>query len=272
MTSANAPSRLYIPVPFANSTNDHATVGATSSENLNFVDGFPSAYSASNPNGGKFITRKEINFLGYLASVNEYARACGGIVTFDATLCTQIGGYPRGAVLELLEGLDYNRVISLVESNTWNFLTDGVDGVHWAYLGNGSIAYMETLCKIGSIGATPRQSHIPIGGFRAPRSGIPYFDGSFSFVEAEFPEGQEVTGEPMLQIYLFEGTSDPSSLDGVSIAGDLPTLVTRTCIYDTFSNTGSAVLKNITSGLYYSVWAAMAYGGIESHDFALKLS
>jgi len=289
MTTSEIPQRIYIPKPYASGTNAAYT---PVSENDNATDlpsfnlGFPSAFEHPGSGNGKYCTRGMINAIGRLATQNDFARACGGIVTFDPKLAVQIGGYARGAILEFLNGMEYNRVISLVDGNKVDFtggtadaayisagvVNGSVDGVNWAYCGS-QFSASNILCKIGSIGATPRNSHIPIGGFCAPRSGIPYFEGNYSFVDVEFPEGQTITGTPQLQMYLFEGTTNPSSLDGVSISGSTPTGVTKTLIYDTFGNTaGGAVLKAVTKGKYYSLWASISFGGLDSKDFALCIS
>lgn len=189
MTSAEAPKRLYIPQPFASAEGAALTeIEAATSNNVNFADGFPSVYEAPSSNNGKFVTRGEMNAIGNLASANEFARACGGIVTFDQRLATKIGGYPRGAVLEMLSGLDYARVVSLVDDNLVDFTGNSidttivgnicklgsVDGVNWAFCERGSVPDYQTVLEIPNIkffGNEYSSWEEYIGVFTAPSDG-----------------------------------------------------------------------------------------------------
>ena len=189
MTSAEAPKRLYIPQPFASAEGAALTeIETATSNNVNFADGFPSVYEAPSSNNGKFVTRGEMNAIGNLASANEFARACGGIVTFDQRLATKIGGYPRGAVLEMLSGLDYARVVSLVDDNLVDFTGNSidttivgnicklgsVDGVNWAFCERGSVPDYQTVLEIPNIKIIENESYSwyeYIGAFTAPSDG-----------------------------------------------------------------------------------------------------
>ena len=134
MTSLEMPKRIYMPCAFAG-RND-ATVAKIltreSSYNMNFPLGFPPAYGCPESGEGKFVSRGEMNALGYVATQNEFARACGGIVTFDPLLAEHIGGYPAGAVLDFLDGINYCKVVSIVDNNVVDFRNVGIDGVNWA--------------------------------------------------------------------------------------------------------------------------------------------
>ena len=189
MTSAEAPKRLYIPQPFASAEGAALTeIEIATSNNVNFADGFPSVYEAPSSNNGKFVTRGEMNAIGNLASANEFARACGGIVTFDQRLATKIGGYPRGAVLEMLSGLDYARVVSLVDDNLVDFTGNSidttivgnicklgsVDGVNWAFCERGSVPDYQTVLEIPNIKFFGNESSSweeYVGVFTAPSDG-----------------------------------------------------------------------------------------------------
>lgn len=103
-------------------------------DNLNFEEGFPSKYSSPSKDGGKFVTRGQINAIGNLASRNEYIRMCGGLNTFSKGMSDAIGGYPRGAVLDVLIGSQLFKAISLIDNNTFDVSANGADGVAWAYL------------------------------------------------------------------------------------------------------------------------------------------
>lgn len=127
--------RLAMPCPFATDSGAALTpIASTTGNDVNFHEGFPSVYSAPASNGGKFVTRGEMNAIGNLASQNQFYFLAGGINTFDATFATSIGGYPEGAVLKYLNNGYLYDVISLIDNNTVDFTAQGVDGVNWAYL------------------------------------------------------------------------------------------------------------------------------------------
>lgn len=126
--------RIAMPKPFAHDGLITPIVDiGDSTHPVNFADGFPSEYSAPHSQGGKYVTRGEFNAIGNLATRNDFYKACGGLNTFNATLAAKIGGYPKGAVLQLLDKNVLKYVISLVDNNTVNFNTTGVDGVNWMF-------------------------------------------------------------------------------------------------------------------------------------------
>lgn len=136
---------LMIPQPFAAGDADHQAAfkpidNEPLTNDVNFVEGFTPAFSAPGSQGGRYVTRQELNAVGHLASVNEFRRQVGGIVTFNPILAEKIGGYPMGAVLEYLDGLNYYRVISRVDNNMVNFNEVGVDGTNWAYCERGIVS------------------------------------------------------------------------------------------------------------------------------------
>ena len=126
--------RIAMPKPFAHDGLITPIVDiGDSTHPVNFADGFPSEYSAPHSQGGKYVTRGEFNAIGNLATRNDFYKACGGLNTFNASLASKIGGYPKGAVLQLLDKNVLKYVISLVDNNTVNFNTAGVDGVNWMF-------------------------------------------------------------------------------------------------------------------------------------------
>lgn len=204
MTRENMPSRLYIPQPFASGDGsviaDLTPIDTISGDKVNFVDGFPSVYSSPISQGGKLMSRGEMNAIGHLASVNEYYRRCGGINTFDPELAMKIGGYPRGAVLEIIEDLDYHKVISLVDNNMVDFNGDAlteqqiaagvtlgsIDGVNWAYCANGEIDTSMVVAELPNFHwlGTARQGLVEIAtltSFKAKQNGVLSFEGSFDY-------------------------------------------------------------------------------------------
>lgn len=134
------PDRLTYPTPFAGGEGADLTPFSDSidGDKVNFKTGFPSAYSAPKENGGKFITRKEMNYLGNIATKNDYYKMCGGINTFDPVFAGKIGGYPKDAILDYFDGINLFKVISLVEDNTHDFRS-GSFGGSWAKLGTNDI-------------------------------------------------------------------------------------------------------------------------------------
>lgn len=204
MTRENMPSRLYIPQPFASGDGsvvaDLTPIDTISGDKVNFVDGFPSVYGSPTSQGGKLMTRGEMNAIGHLASVNEYYRRCGGINTFDPELAMKIGGYPRGAVLEIIEDLDYHKVVSLIDDNKVDFNGDtlteqqiaagitlgSIDGVNWAYCANGEIDTSMVVAELPNfhwLGAV-NQGLVEIAtlaSFKAKQNGVLSFEGSFDY-------------------------------------------------------------------------------------------
>ena len=290
MTSAEAPKRLYIPQPFASAEGAALTeIETATSNNVNFADGFPSVYEAPSSNNGKFVTRGEMNAIGNLASANEFARACGGIVTFDQRLATKIGGYPRGAVLEMLSGLDYARVISLVDNNLVDYtggdpitengnttISGSVDGINWAYVTDVGNMHDLVLCEIGKIPfytdqlkQIPIVANYPVGGFCAPRNGIPYFSGDIKLTV----KPDSATGAAgKCNMWLLEGGTSPSSLDGAS-PSTTTTGVTKSLIWTNIETSEQIPsLKSLTKGKYYSLWVELIDAGISDSTMKLKMS
>lgn len=146
MTSSQIPSRIAMPCPFGGFGSDNITpIKTVTGTDVNFPDGFPSAYGAPTDTDGKFVTRKEMNAIGNLASNDLFYHKCGGLNTFDAAFCAAVGGYPRGAILEYVAGTQIYNVMSLVDNNKVDFTgadhsSDGtgistgtVDGINWTY-------------------------------------------------------------------------------------------------------------------------------------------
>lgn len=148
MTSSQIPSRIAMPCPFGGfGTTNITTIQTVQGNDVNFKDGFPDIYGAPTGNNGRFVTRKEMNAIGNLASNDLFYHKCGGLNTFDADFCAQIGGYPYGAVLEYLIGNQLYSVMSLKDNNKVDFtgttptssqssagiVAGLVDGVNWVF-------------------------------------------------------------------------------------------------------------------------------------------
>ncbi len=135
MTSSEMPTRIAMPQPFASGASaTRATIESASGDNLNYVDGFPGKYSLPASEGGKYVSRGEMNAIGNMASNDLHYFKCGGLNTFDAAFCAAIGGYPKGAVLKYLYNGWLYDVISLKDGNTYDVAENGPDDINWAYL------------------------------------------------------------------------------------------------------------------------------------------
>ena len=172
MTSSQIPSRIAMPCPFGGfGSNNITPIKTVTGTDVNFPDGFPSAYGAPTDTSGKFVTRKEMNAIGNLASNDLFYHKCGGLNTFDAEFCAAIGGYPKGAVLKMLG--DHNTVfdvISLVDNNTFDFTENGIDNEHWKYL-NLNIGDPSLDDTVFQWSGTHSEGIIQIGTFAAPKTG-----------------------------------------------------------------------------------------------------
>ena len=143
-----------IPTPFA--SDPSATVmiadyddSSDTTEDVSFKGGFPETYTKPliDPTTGevnkdaRVITRRQVNTLGYIGTQEQFFEQCGGYHTFDQGICDAIGGYPETSILRFYDA-DTNSlrtVYSLVDNNTWNFIENGVDGIHWKYIDNNPV-------------------------------------------------------------------------------------------------------------------------------------
>lgn len=128
---------LTIPQPFA-SNGDITAIVDTSTTVPNFSTGVPEIFSSPHSKGGSYFQRSMMNAIGNMASKNAFYRQCGGFYCFDKTVSDKIGGYPKGCVLHWLKNGQYLSVQSLVDNNTYDFVTNGIDGVNWALCDTGN--------------------------------------------------------------------------------------------------------------------------------------
>lgn len=171
----NLPEKIIYPTPFAGAYGAELAEikDGTDANFVNFADGFPSVYASPKSNGGKFVTRGELNAIGNLATKNDYYRMCGGINTFDPEFADKIGGYPKNAILDYFDGINLLKVISLVADNKHDFNKFGFGG-KWAELGTNNVIKRDTL-----VADLPNvfvdfslNSIINIGYFTAQTSGL----------------------------------------------------------------------------------------------------
>ena len=105
MTSTDL-TKPNIPVPFAD--NIKSSVGSVptgdpgqdnTNSNMCWYGGFPSVYGLPLDDGGKYVTRTEMNAILRSLSQCLFYTQNGGVPRYDADVSTAIGGYPLGAVL-----------------------------------------------------------------------------------------------------------------------------------------------------------------------------
>lgn len=255
---------VLMPMPFgANNPSanyDIPPVGSVSNA-PNFKDGFPSAFSSPKSLNGQYVTRKQMNGIGNLATRYEFFRRVGGLNTFNADFAIEIGGYPRGCVLDFLYDNKLYKVLSLVDNNKVDFtgaiptesqashgITAGsVDGYNWLYcnIANQVIKYSEiadipdfswsdgTTADVGtsvssgtSILLTSYYT-VPIATFTAPKNGFAIIKGTCDFTaeKASVCTTGLTVGRVILGgfgIFLCKGTSNPKQNYGTS---DKPYLI-----------------------------------------------
>lgn len=98
--------------------------------------GFPDVTMQPMDEGGFPPRGQGANGLFYIASDQKVYLQNGGSITFDQDVSDAIGGYPQGAVLDYIDGGNFNKVISLIDDNTYNFVNDPtyINGTYWQKL------------------------------------------------------------------------------------------------------------------------------------------
>ena len=135
--SASGTTNFEIPADTSTSATDTCVLD----------DGFLPITSTDLDDGGIAPERKNFNGLFYLSTDQRNYIQNGGSITFDAAVSTAIGGYPQGAVLDYVNSGNYYKVQSLIDDNTYNFVTTPtyIDNVHWAFLEYGTIKKEDTV-------------------------------------------------------------------------------------------------------------------------------
>lgn len=106
----------------------------SSSDNfVSFDTGYPSSYDNAGQNANA-IERIKINWLLRVLSQGSFFGQTGIRYTYNSNVATAIGGYPLGAVLAHDDGTSIRNVVSLVDDNNYDFVTNGVDNQNWKYL------------------------------------------------------------------------------------------------------------------------------------------
>ena len=193
MTSSEL-SKLLIPKPFAKDGTITPIV-AVSEDMPNFSTGFPENFSAPHSGDGRYLARAMMNAIGNIATINEYFRQAGGIYQFDAAWVAANGGYPKGAVLDFLDGNKLYKVLSLVDNNTVDYTSVGVDGTNWLYCNVDQEVKYSEICDVPNFtwqGETEYDSTaalfngetFPIGYARFSRNGLIGFTGTIDFTSS----------------------------------------------------------------------------------------
>ena len=181
MTSAQVPSRIAIKRPFAES-GLITPIQDASGDSVNYPQGFPSIYGVPASEGGKYVGRGEINAIGNVATNDLFYHKCGGINTFDAAFAEKVGGYPKGAVLQYLNGNYIYDVISLIDNNMFDFVASNtIDGANWAYCNKETSSSDRILVVESSTTVNANNSQgLLLGVFKAPKSGFIVFEGNYT--------------------------------------------------------------------------------------------
>lgn len=114
--------------PFAES-GDKNTLPVTNTDASNpqladLTNGFPQITSESPDDGGLPPERKDFNGLGYLTTTYDFFYQAGGTFTFNATISSAIGGYPKNARLWYTDSNGATTILrSTKNNNTDNFIT-----------------------------------------------------------------------------------------------------------------------------------------------------
>lgn len=107
---------------------------ATGSNYASIAEGFPEMTMKAPKDGGLPPWGQDFNGMFYLMSSQTCFLQNGGLITFDDDVSNKIGGYPQDAILDYITpGNSYVKVKSLIDDNTYNFVTDPshIDGEHW---------------------------------------------------------------------------------------------------------------------------------------------
>ena len=211
MTSAEVPSRIPMLKPFAFNGTRNAIPDSTG-DFMNITQGFPSVYGIPKSSGGQYVSRSDMNSLGFLATNDIFYHKCGGLNTFDASFSDKIGGYPKGAVLQFLNGNYLYNVISLHDNNTFNFVSENsINGVDWAYCNEemtptDRILVLESNQTLFSTGTNTSSSSMTytatfLGVFKATKSGPIIFEGE---IEPIIVEPDSHSGDTGIGIFIID--------------------------------------------------------------------
>ena len=115
------------------STLPDVNTDTSNPQKADLTNGFPPITSDSPDDGGLPPERRDFNALGYLTTSYDYFYQAGGTFTYDATIATAIGGYPKNARLWYTNNDGVSMILrSTKDDNTDNFVTNpSVIGTSW---------------------------------------------------------------------------------------------------------------------------------------------
>lgn len=108
--------------PFANA-GQKADIpnAATGTNRASMAEGWNNITSKPIDEGGIPPNRLDFNGLGYMATALLYFMQQGGYITYDSTISGYLGGYPKGAILWVVNnGVPQYAVRSTANNNTNN--------------------------------------------------------------------------------------------------------------------------------------------------------
>ena len=279
MTSAQVPSRIAIKRPFAES-GLITPIQDTSGDSVNYPQGFPSIYGVPASEGGKYVGRGEINAIGNVATNDLFYHKCGGINTFDAAFAAKVGGYPKGAVLQYLNGNYIYDVISLIDNNMFDFASSNtIDGANWAYCNKETSSSDRILVVESSTTVNANNSQgLLLGVFKARKNGFIVFEGNYTvntqvvdkatktnagFAVALYDLGASYTTIPTLTAQTLTNwktiyTASTYCPKSESLAGVIYNAII------TFNLSVTPITDKLTYGNFYAIAALCGEGGKET--------
>ena len=276
MTSAQVPSRIAIKRPFAES-GLITPIQDTSGDSVNYQQGFPSIYGVPASEGGKYVGRGEINAIGNVATNDLFYHKCGGINTFDAAFAAKVGGYPKGAVLQYLNGNYIYDVISLIDNNMFDFVASNtIDGANWAYCNKETSSSDRILVVESSTIVNANNSQgLLLGVFKAPKNGFIVFEGNYTvntqvgaaatdtnagFAVALYDLGASYTTIPTLTAETLTNWKTIYTASTYCPESELPSGLRFHAII-TFNLSVTPITDRLTYGNFYAVAALCGEGG-----------
>ena len=280
MTSAQVPSRIAIKRPFAES-GLITPIQDTSGDSVNYPQGFPSIYGVPASEGGKYVGRGEINAIGNVATNDLFYHKCGGINTFDAAFAAKVGGYPKGAVLQYLNGNYIYDVISLIDNNMFDFASSNtIDGANWAYCNKETSSSDRILVVESSTTVNANNSlGLLLGVFKAPKNGFIVFEGNYTvntqvgvsadgtnagFAVALYDLGASYTTIPTLTAETLKNWKAIYTASTYCPKTESPNSVFSATVSFTLSVT--PITDRLTYGNFYAVAALCGEGGKKTAD------
>lgn len=138
MQSTDLITPLAIGTPIATTGDKNIPPeNASGADTSSITAGFLPITSEPLDDGGIAPERTDFNGMFYLATDQRVFLQNGGVITYEDTVATKIGGYPQNAILGYIDNSgNLGFVKSLVNNNQYNFVTNPsyIDGVNWEYV------------------------------------------------------------------------------------------------------------------------------------------